>query len=178
LIDLKHLAATAEGYFTSSIAPDSWYGWAADLATAILDTESIASNYSNYQEAADAVIGSSNYSFSFEDICSDADAIKIAEMISESTSTTHSFSEALSGYFSKYVKNRYKYLLDDIGCNSTLTSIKENLAEDMRVITSTVALLYASDKSGYGDTLNRIPSSDAFNEGCSAFANYIYCELE
>jgi hypothetical protein len=37
LIDLKHLAATAEGYFTTSIAPDSWYGWAADLATAILD---------------------------------------------------------------------------------------------------------------------------------------------
>ncbi len=178
LIDLKHLAATAEGYFTDSVAPDSWYGWAADLATAILDTESVAASYSSYQEAADNVIGNSNYSFSFEDMCSDADAIKIAELILASSSTEHSFSEALRDYYTNYVQNRFEYFLDDIGCNSTLTSIKENLENNMDVTLATVALLFASEDSGYSATLNGIPSSDAFNEACAAFANYIYCELE
>lgn len=176
LIDLKHLAATAEGYFTTSIAPDSWYGWAADLAT-ILDTEDIAENYDGYQEAADIVVGNSNYSFSFEDICSDADAIKVAELVSESSSTTHSFSEALSSYFNNYVNNRFYYLLGDIDCAANLTAIKEKLVGDLRVITAAVALLYASDTSGFKETLESIPSSEAYTACCSSFANYIYCEI-
>lgn len=178
LIDLKHLAATAEGYFTNSVAPDSWYGWAADLATAILDTESIVSNYNSYQEAADDVIGNSSYSFSFEDICSDADAIKIAELILESSSRTHSFSAALRDYYTNFVQNRFEYFLDDIGCNLTLTSIKENLYNNLNVILTTTALLFASEDSGYSATLNSIPSSEAYDKACDAFANYIYCELE
>ena len=177
LIDLKHLSATAEGYFTPSIAPDSWYGWAADLVTAIMDTDAIANNYDSVQEAADVVIGNSAYSFSFEDICSDADAVKLAALVSESSSTTHSFSEALSSYFNHFVYDRFRYLLDDIGCAANLTAIKETLASDLRVITATVALLYVSDTSGFKEMLESIPSSEAFSACCSAFANYIYCEL-
>lgn len=181
LIDLKHLAATTEGYFTASVAPDSWYGWAADLATAIMDTEAIAKNYNSHQEAADAVIGSSKYSFSFEDICSDADAIKVAKLVLESSSTTHPFSETLRDYFNNYVGNRYYYLLDDIGCGPNLTSIKAHLESSLRVITAAVALLYADEKDqfpGITETLESIPSLKSYIAGCSAFANYLYCELE
>lgn len=178
LIDLKHLAATAEGYFTTSIAPDSWYGWAADLATAILDTERIAENYNGYQEAADIVVGNSKYSISFEDICSDADAIKVAELVSESTSTTHSFSESLNCYYNNYANERFLYLLNDIDCANNLTAIKEKLIGDLRVIIAAVALLYASDTTGFKETLENIPSSKAYTACCCSFANYIYCETE
>lgn len=178
VIDFKHLAATSEGYFTNSILPDSWYGWGADLATAILDIEAVASNFNNIRDAADFVIGNSDYSFSYEDICVDADAIKIAELINTSSSTTHSFSEALSDYYENYVQNRFEYYLSDIGCNTSLTSIKENLVDNLNVILPMVALLYSDGMHDYSVMLSNIPSSSAFNEGCAAFAKYIYCELE
>lgn len=176
LIDFKHLAATAEGYFTSSVAPDSWYGWAADLATAIIDIEAKVGEYDSYQAAADDIVGNSKKSFSYEDICSDADAIKIAELVSESSSTTHSFSEALSSYYENYANDRFNYLIDDIECSNNLTSIKQKLVSKMEVVTATVAWLYASDFPDFKSVLEDLPSSEAFTAGCYAFANYIYCE--
>lgn len=203
VVDLKHLAATAEGYFTRSIAPDSWYGWAADLATAIVDAENIASQYESIQQAADIVIGDSEYSFSFEDICSDADAIKVAQLVLESSSTTHSFSEALNNYFCNYVDKRFYYLLADIGCLDALddagrvvnlTLIKAKIAEGLRVRAAKTVLLVASilapgsgvikdeierkDATRFKEILEQLVTSPAYTATCNSFARYIYCELE
>ena len=144
----------------------------------ILEQQRIAENYNGYQEAADIVVGNSKYSISFEDICSDADAIKVAELVSESTSTTHSFSESLNCYYNNYANERFLYLLNDIDCANNLTAIKEKLIGDLRVIIAAVALFYASDTTGFKETLENIPSSKAYTACCCSFANYIYCETE
>ena len=83
LIDLKHLAAVTECYFVTSAAPDFWAGWGGDLATAMADTDTyVAEHNVSHQEAADIIIGhATSYSFSYADLCSDADAIKLSEII-------------------------------------------------------------------------------------------------
>ena len=113
LIDFKHLCATAEGYFDVTSVPASWFGWVGDLSTAMKDTDKRiaeklkAGEEADYQIVADGVIGSERDSFPYEDICSDADAIKIADLISKSKSTAHSFSESLRAYYeSTYVEDR------------------------------------------------------------------------
>lgn len=177
LIDFKHLAATAEGYFASSVLPDSWHGWAGDLATAIIDINSAVINYTGYQAAADAVIGDSSHSFPFEDICSDADAIKIAELVSASSSRTHSFSEALRSYYNNYACNRFSYLVDDIGSLANLTSLKQKINDRLGVVLMAAVSVYAKDLPDYEAALRDLPSIEAYVAGCNAFANYIYCEL-
>ena len=190
LIDFAHLAATAEGYFTHSIFPDAWYGWATDLATAILDTESIANQYSSYQKAADIVVGGA-YRFPFEDLCSDADSIKIAELISNSSSTTHSFSEALRTYYSGYATKRFRYYLDDLGCLENLTSIRDSLMDSTRARLSLLVwwlkekwaeLLDQALKDELSRTIyaieNALSYSLAYTSCCNSLANYIYCEIE
>ncbi len=189
-INLKHMAAVAEGYFTASIASDQWYGWAGDMSSAIWDTERyVYANGGSYKDAADIIVGNDGYGFSHIDMCADADAIKIAELISASSSTTHSFSEALSNYYSNYMGDRFTYLLDDIGCKANLTDIKEKLVYGMEVITAEVAWIIGTKVQDFVDSppsdlidlknrLEDIPSLDSYSACCSAFANYLYCELE
>lgn len=60
------------------------------------DTDAyVAANGTSHQEAADVIVGHANqYSFSYAGLCSDADAIKLADIISASTSNTNAFSES------------------------------------------------------------------------------------
>lgn len=168
IIDLKHLAATAEGYFGTLTLPipKSWFGWGADLATTVGEIESRVSDYDgNYQAAADCIVVGDSNTFPYEDFCVDADAIKISELISESSSNTHSFSESLKKYYSSYTESRCKFILDDLNCSPNLTSIKagvENVAKN--------ALLQVLK----GD----ISAKDAINACCNSFANYVYSNLE
>lgn len=178
LIDFKHVAATAEGYFANPLVPASWCGWVGDLATAIIDINSEVGNYSDYQAAADAIVGNSNFSFSSEDIYSDADAIKIAELVLKSSSTTHSFSEALSEYYGNYSNNRFHYLVDDIDCLENLTSLKQGINDMVDVVLAAAVLAYAADFPDFAELLKDLQSSKAREAGCNAFANYIYCELD
>lgn len=184
-INLKHVAAAAEGYFACSIAPDSWHGWAGDLASVTRDVEVYAGdNQCSYQRAADAVVGNDEYGFSYIDMCADADAFKIAELISASTSTTHSFSEALRNYYNNYAGDRFLYLIDDIGCKANLTSIKEKLINNISAFAAEVVWMIGNQETpnleseNLKNRLEILSELSAFTASCSALAWYIYCELE
>lgn len=170
LIDLKHLAATTECYFSATPAPDFWAGWGGDLATAMSDTDAyVAANGTSHQEAADIIVGHANqYSFSYADLCSDADAIKLADIISASTSNTNSFSESLRDYYQNYMQNRFSYFLGDIKCASNLTALKEGIYENMTSFLANIGLI---------KFLGGEPSTEAISACCNAFANYIYAEI-
>lgn len=168
ITDLKHVAATAGVYSSAQPVPDSWVGWAGDLATAMRNTEEyIEENGGSHQEIADFVVGNSNYSFPYEDFCCDADAIKIAELIEKSTSRDYAFAAAFKDYYENYVDNRYYYLLKDIECSANLSSIKDAVKSKMNGILS--PLLMA--------VLGHNPSTETHDACCNAFANYIFCEL-
>lgn len=189
-INLKHMAAVAEGYFTASPAPDKWYGWIGDLVSVIQDAERYVDlNKCSYRQAADKVVGDDEYSLSYVDICADADAIKIAELIQMSSSRTHSFSEALRDYYSNYVDNRILYLLDDIGCKANLTDIRQKIVSHFDIVLAEVAWVIGAKmdailEGGLSELadllrqLNNIRESEAGAACCSAFAYYLYCELE
>lgn len=185
-INLKHVAAAAEGIFTASVLPDAWYGWVGDIASVIATTESYAKeNDCSYQDAASVVVGDDTRDFSYIDMCADADAIKIAELISQSTSRTHSFSEALRDYYNNYVDDRFLYLLDDIGCKANLTDINKKLMSNTEIVVAEVAFYIGKQvinpPEEIGELVTKliaIPTSDACKASCAAFANYIYCELE
>lgn len=170
LIDLKHLAATTECYFSATPAPDFWAGWGGDLATAMSDTDAyVAANGTSHQEAADVIVGHANqYSFSYAGLCSDADAIKLADIISASTSNTNAFSESLRDYYQNYMQNRFSYFLGDIKCASNLTALKEGIYENMTSFLENIGLI---------KFLGGEPSTEAISACCNAFANYIYAEI-
>ena len=177
LIDFKHLCATAEGYFDVTSVPASWFGWVGDLSTAMKDTDKRiaeklkAGEEADYQIVADGVIGSERDSFPYEDICSDADAIKIADLISKSKSTAHSFSESLRAYYeSTYVEGRFTYYLDELGCLPNLTSLRNAITHQVQHVWQKVP------ETALGEP-KRPPSAEAELACCRAFANYIYTTL-
>ncbi|MDE6924721.1 MAG: hypothetical protein K2P59_05595 [Acetatifactor sp.] len=156
------------------------------MASAIENTERyVASENCSYQDAAIAVVGADELDFSHIDMCADADAIKIAELISASTSRTHSFSEALRNYYDNYAGDRFRYLIDDIGCKANITDIEDKLINGLDVISAevawTIGQMIKNPPSSIEDFLNRLKklsSSDAYTACCTAFAHYLYCELE
>lgn len=166
LIDLKHLAATSEAYFSITSVPASWVGWAGDLATSMKETtEYCKKNGADYQNAADIIVGATDTYFPYEDMCGDADAIGIAQLIGKSTSSTHSFSESLINYYNNYVSNRFEYIIEDLKCSDYLSAIKDAVKATMNQSTLLLQLL--------GDN----PTDDVINACCNSFANYIYFEL-
>ncbi|MDE6926011.1 MAG: DUF1906 domain-containing protein, partial [Acetatifactor sp.] len=77
VIDLKHMAATAEAYFKLTSVPNSWVGWAGDLTSSMKDVEDeLRENGGDCQSVADAFVGGIGTQFAYEDMCGDADAIK------------------------------------------------------------------------------------------------------
>lgn len=174
LIDVKHLAATVEGYINmQSPVPAPWFGWIGDLSTAMGDTEKLVSNSGgkeDYQTAANKVIGSDLYSFSYADICSDADAIKIAELIYKSTSTAHAFSESLMAYYESYADMRFTYYLQELKCMPNLTSLKNSIRAKMSNIITLIPEIVFNQF--------QLPSDDAIRAGCVSFSNYLYSALE
>ena len=166
VIDFKHLAATTEAYSSITTAPKPYTGWAGDLATAMADTTDYINTYQvDCQVAADLIVGGIGTRFSYEDFCSDADAIKIAELINESVSSTHSFSESLGTYYSQYYQDRGRYIIDDLGCADYLGTLKTTLNSWMTTFGSPLFVALAG-----------IPSSDVIAACINSFANYVYFE--
>lgn len=167
LIDLKHMAATAEAYFGINTVPRSWVGWAGDLASSMQDTTNRLNEIGgNCQDIADSLVGASASQFAFEDLCGDADAIKIAQIITKSSSSAHSFSESLREYYANFVSNRFTYLLEDIGCSEYLQSIKDAVKEIMENDSDLILMYFGKN-----------PSSEVVESCCNSFANYVYFEL-
>jgi len=172
LLDFAHLAATTESYISSPFVPDFWTGWGADLATAMVATTTAHNNNPNesIQDIADSLVGDVNSPFNYSDICTDADAIKIAALVRENPNiTTHALSNALNIYFTTHIQDRYLQLVKDVGAIENLTSLKEHIYDKMNGIDEGAILLRLKGNS---------PSEEVNRAACNAFANYIYSELD
>lgn len=95
------------GYAVASFVSDMSTGYSGNMGFMIPPNW----NYDQYAEITVETAVDGEWA-----IGADADAIKIAELISESTSRTHSFSEVLRNYYSNYAEDRFRYLIDDIEC--------------------------------------------------------------
>ncbi|MBW4080276.1 glycoside hydrolase domain-containing protein [Paenibacillus sp. S150] len=174
LLDFAHLAATTEGYISTPLVPDFWTGWGADLATAMAAATTAQTDNPNesIQDIADSLIGDENSPFNYSDICSDADAIKIASLVRSPNVTTHSFSNALETYYISHVQDRYLHLVKDIDTAENLTALKKDIYRRMTSVLERdpfVGLLHLKG----GD-----PSGEVIRACCNSFAQYIYSELD
>ena len=165
LIDIGHLAATVEGYIGGNLAPDFWFGWGGDLASLMndVDKEYEKDNSKSHLEIASSLIGDRS-SFGYMDICTDADAIKIAEIIGEPNGNTP-FSNALNEYYINHVELRFSYYLkdlDDVGLN--LDNLINSISNKMSGVFEDLILV---------PVLGKLPSNES-REACNrAFAEFI-----
>lgn len=162
-IDIGHLAATVEGYITNTTVPRFWLGWAGDLASLMNQVDSKYSKTENktHLEIAKSLIGEFS-SFGYADICTDADSIKIAEIISE-YSVDRPFSSAISEYYLSSAQFRMSYYYNDLD-----DPLSENLALE----------IFNTMSNGFVNTtimgiIGTIPTSDSMAACCTAFADYI-----
>lgn len=174
LLDLSHLCATLECYMNSTLPiPDWWAGWGGDLATGMAQTTAFLQAHPDVpvQETADFIICRSEFDgearFNYSDVCADADAIKLGDMIrNEFNSNVHALSTALRKYYSGMHQNRYEYYLMDLACPQTLTALKVTIS--LMMSTADGLLLLKGDN----------PTEEILYACCKSFANYLYCELQ
>lgn len=166
LVDVGHLAATIEGYVAETTIPDFWLGWGGDLATLMkqVDKElTVFDSEDRYNEYAQSLIGIRS-SFGFLDMCTDADAIKIAESL-KSESSDHPMSNAMDKYYNGEVDLRISYYLIDLEkVNLTLSNLQEMIENKMSTGLNNKAIL---------SVLGQVPSKKSFKACCKAFAKYI-----
>lgn len=176
-VDFAHLIATTQSYLTTSLVPKFWTGWGGDLATAMEQVKKRRNESLTLDELAYEVVcsgvkgGNGEYSaFNYADTCSDADAIKIAELIDNSTNNINPVSDAIEEYYSKYSANRYEYYVKDIF--------------PTRVARYDIyAAIYYKMTQIYLDGINVIllkgdsAPDDVVRSCCKAFANYIMTKL-
>ena len=184
VIDLAHMAATLEGYISSSPAPDFWYGWRADLATGMASTTSRLNNteapINNHRltEIAFETIGDVTSSCNFSDFCSDFDAIKIAQLITDMETdenidifepTGLEFANILKTYYAGPYLDRFKHVFSDLECNynDDFETIFRAIYLKMNGADETFLLLPLFGKN---------PSSQVNIDCCKAFAHYLLCE--
>jgi peptidoglycan hydrolase-like protein with peptidoglycan-binding domain len=164
-IDIGHLAATIEGYYTSNLAPDFWFGWGGDLSTLMADVDKAFAQNGNtktHLEIAKSILGNGS-SFGYADLCTDADAIKIAQILKSSTSNKP-VSSAIAEYYLNHVQYRYSYYLYDLNNVSlNLSDLKNAIINKMGGIEETILLIL----------LAKSPSREAMDASCEAFAQYI-----
>lgn len=163
-IDIGHLAVSIEGYMGASLAPDFWLGWGGDLASLMssVDSEYEVQN-KTHLEIAKSLLGERS-KFNYMDICTDADAIKIAEIL-QNINSEHPFSDAISQYYLNYSELRLSYYLTDIGTNSLeLANLKEAIKNKMTGLFENTILL---------PIIGTLPTNNSKEACCEAFAQYI-----
>lgn len=170
-MDLAHLAATTECYVKCNI-PKPWTGWAGDLATGMDDTVRAYNKDKSrtINEWAKIIIGSEASSCNFADLCCDADAIKLADLIKKSDSLVNPLSNAIKTYYTSFSLGRYSNYLEDMEGKTSLDSIKDKVYEIMNTgyifdtsLTTVIGLLC---KEEITEEVNRAC--------CNAFAEYFY----
>lgn len=163
-IDIGHLAATVEGYISTTSIPDFWFGWGGDLASLMSQVDDEISSFSNdYYGVAKKLLG--DYSkFGSTDMCTDADSIKIAALIKNATSN-HPFSDTLSQYYSDYAELRISYYLMDMdGVDLQFSNLEAIIKDKMTGSLGNKLIL---------EIIGVFPSNEAINACCKAFAEYI-----
>lgn len=161
-IDIGHLAATIEGYISATSVPDFWFGWGGDLASIMEQIN--PSNGETNLDVARRLIGQDNSKFSYPDICSDADAIKIAQIL-QNPSQVHPFSSALEEYYLNYAQYRIAYYLLDLNNVSlNLEDLKNAIQNKMSGIFENTILIPL-----LGQTINANVKDACYQ----AFAEYI-----
>lgn len=163
-IDVGHLAATVEGYISTTSIPDFWFGWGGDLASLMSQVDDEIPLLSNdFDGLAKKLLG--DYSkFGSTDICTDADSIKIASLIKNATSN-HPVSDTLRQYYSNYVELRISYYLMDLeGVNLEFSNLETVIKDKMTGVFENAVLL---------PFIGTLPTSGAINACCKAFAEYI-----
>ena len=166
-IDIGHLAATIEGYLYPNLVDDYWFGWGGDLSTLMLDVDeefSKESNTKTYVELARKLLGA-NSSFGYADVCTDADAIYIANRI-RNNMTYRPLSAAISYYYYSDAETRMSNYLTDLNLTSST-----NLETIMSVIDSKMG----SSMTGavINNILGKNPSNEVYMACLQAFAEYI-----
>ena len=165
-IDVGHLAATIEGYIiNNALVPNVWFGWAGDLATLMSQVDekhNYDDEYSEFLKSAEEYIGKAS-SFGYEDINTDADAIKIAQLL-KNTSQSLPFYSVLKTYYTDYFKSRISYYLLDLNVQLDFVNLKSAIYNKMTESFTSVASL---------NLLGTIPTVNSQVACVEAFANYI-----
>ena len=176
VIDFAHLAATTQSYYTTLI-PKFWTGWGGDLATAMARVQNRKGGSLSIDELANEIVCSGvvgndgkESPFNYSDNCCDADAIKIAELISNSINYENPVSSAVEEYYSKYSVDRYKYYINDI--------------YPLRIASYDIYVkVYYLMTQVFSNGINVITmkgggaTDDVVRSCCEAFANYIMTEI-
>lgn len=166
-IDIGHMAATIEGYFDTNSVPNFWFGWGGDLASLmgqVDDKYNETGNSSSYLQLAESLIGEKS-NFNYMDICSDADSIKIARLLENTTYSSHPFSDVINNYYSNLVNTRMSYYLLDFN-NALLdfTYLKNAIINKMNGVFENMVLT---------PFLGKLPTTQSKMACCEAFAEYI-----
>lgn len=165
LVDIGHLAATIEGYAATNLAPDFWFGWGGDLATLMNDVDEKYKDDKSHThlELAKKLIGDRSR-FGYMDICTDADAIKIAEKLKEPKGNTP-LSDAINDYYNNDSELRISYYLKDFNnVDLDLNNLKEVILSKMSGVFENWILV---------PMLGKQPTYESKYYCCEAFAQYI-----
>lgn len=167
LIDISHLAATIEAYLFSIVLDPMWIGWAGDLATLMLDIDKeYKEDGMSYNEIGKKLCGKRS-AFNYADICTDADAIGIKNIINvfgNDYPSEHLLSHAIGMYYQNdYVKERFKNYLQDIG-------VKDNEKVDKEAIEHRLGGVLNNFATNF---LGHAPTRGAADGANKAFADFI-----
>lgn len=171
-VDIGHLAATVEGYIAGDAVPDFWFGWGGDLASLMKQVDDeVDSEKNNYLEVAKKLFADRS-NFGYADVCTDADSIKVAEILKQKITdsitgnyiSTTPFSEAILEYYSQYAELRLTYYLEDLNTTLGLADLKGVILEKMAGILERFVLM---------SILGNFPSDESKNASCEAMAQYI-----
>ena len=150
---------------SATLIPGFWFGWGGDLASLMKEVDEKHDNgEGEYLDIAKRIIGESNSDFAYPDMCSDADAIKIAQMLQNSTSS-HPVSDVFGQYFLNEAELRISYYLMDLeGYSLDLSNLKSAIFNKMSGLFENTVLIPILGEPFNGAVKNAC---------CEAFAQYI-----
>ena len=153
----------------SEVSKD-WTGWCGDLATGVRSTFETADGSTDYQYYADTTIGSVSSLCNYSDFCTDSDAIKIAELLNNSSI---SLSAAIEDYYTHWVDCRYSYLYARI--SRTYFGSQEVSMENFITLLKIYLKEPIANIGGLSDLMGVAKDNNECIEAtCAAFAKYIY----
>lgn len=187
LNDMAHCLYTTLGYLKTNVVPNFWTGWGGDLATGMDDVHKYKEKLPNIDVKliADTVIGGHNSNPSnviaahidlglqcnFTDLCDDADAIGIADMLKRKSQDVHTLSQTLREYYgSLTTKKRFSQYAKDGLDFSSFEKLNESVWNKMNDIFAFVDSQTLKRFKGLKGESTEVEQKAA----CRSFANYIW----